>query len=131
MPEKKRLDVLLVERGLAESRHRAQALILAGRVRVDAVTAQKAGMQVAADALVEVAGDEMPYASRAGAKLAGALEDFPNVSVAGKMCFDIGASTGGFTDCLLQRGAARVYAVDVTASQMAWKLRQDPRVVLV
>lgn len=131
MPEKKRLDVLLLERGLAESRHRAQALILAGRVRVDAVTAQKAGMQVAADALVEVAGDEMPYSSRAGAKLAGALEDFPNVSVTGKVCFDIGASTGGFTDCLLQRGAARVYAVDVTASQMAWKLRQDPRIVLV
>ncbi len=128
---KMRLDVLLVERGLAESRHRAQALILAGRVRVGSAAAQKAGMLVAADVRVELTGDEMPYASRAGGKLAGALEDFPGVRVTGKICLDVGSSTGGFTDCLLQRGAARVYAVDVTTSQMDWKLRQDLRVVLI
>jgi len=126
-PEKRRLDVLLVERRLAESRQRAQALILAGRVSVNAAPAQKAGALVRSDAAIEVAGGPA-YASRAGAKLAGALEDF-GVDPAGRVCLDVGCSTGGFTDCLLQRGARRVYAVDVTTSQLAWKLRQDARVV--
>lgn len=125
--EKRRLDVLLVERGLAESRQRAQALILAGRVRVSGVAHSKAGSLVAIDAPVELAGGDPAFASRAGAKLAGALDDF-GVSPSGIVCLDVGCSTGGFTDCLLQRGALRVYAVDVTTSQLAWKLRQDPRV---
>ncbi|HKO03205.1 MAG TPA: TlyA family RNA methyltransferase [Candidatus Acidoferrales bacterium] len=127
-PQKRRLDILLVERGLAESRQRAQALILAGRVRVKDAPQQKAGAMVRVDAVVEIAAGEPAYASRAGAKLAGALEDF-GVDPAGRICLDVGCSTGGFTDCLLQRGARRVYAVDVTTSQLAWKLRQDPRVV--
>jgi 23S rRNA (cytidine1920-2'-O)/16S rRNA (cytidine1409-2'-O)-methyltransferase len=126
--EKRRLDILLVERGLAESRQRAQALILAGRVRVKNAPQEKAGTMVAMDAALEVVGDEPAYASRAGAKLAGALDDFA-VDPAGLVCLDVGCSTGGFTDCLLQRGARRVYAVDVTTSQLAWKLRQDARVV--
>jgi 23S rRNA (cytidine1920-2'-O)/16S rRNA (cytidine1409-2'-O)-methyltransferase len=126
-PPKRRLDLLLIERGLAESRQRAQALILAGRVRVDAVPAAKAGMQVPANATIEVAGAPA-FASRAGDKLAGALEDF-SVDPAGRVALDVGCSTGGFTDCLLQRGARRVYAVDVTISQLDWKLRQDSRVI--
>jgi len=125
--EKRRLDVLLVERGAAESRQRAQALLLAGRVRVGGAPARKAGTLVPVDAPIEVSGGET-YASRAGAKLAGALEDL-RVNPAGRICLDVGCSTGGFTDCLLQRGARRVYAVDVTTSQLAWKLRQDSRVV--
>ncbi len=129
-PEKRRLDVLLVERGLAESRQRAQALILAGRVRVKNAAQEKAGAMVPVDAVLEVAEGEPAYASRAGAKLAGALDDF-GVDPAGRVCLDVGCSTGGFTDCLLQRGARRVYAVDVTTSQLAWKLRQDARVVPV
>jgi 23S rRNA (cytidine1920-2'-O)/16S rRNA (cytidine1409-2'-O)-methyltransferase len=121
--------VLLVERGLADSRQRAQALILAGRVHVKGAPAQKAGALVPSDASIEVA--EAPaFASRAGAKLAGALDDF-GVDPAGRVCLDVGCSTGGFTDCLLQRGARRVYAVDVTTSQLVWKLRQDARVVPV
>ena len=123
---KRRLDVLLLERGLADSRQRAQALILAGRVRVAGAPATKAGAQVPAGAAIEVAGTPA-YASRAGEKLAGALEDF-RVDAAGCVALDVGCSTGGFTDCLLQRGARRVYAVDVTTSQLDWKLRQDPRV---
>ena len=126
-PAKRRLDILLVERNLAESRQRAQALILAGRVRVAGAVAQKAGVLFPADAPIEVAGAPA-YASRAGQKLAGALEDF-HVDPAGRIALDVGCSTGGFTDCLLQRGARRVYAVDVTVSQLDWKLRQDPRVV--
>ena len=118
-----------MERGLADSRQRAQALILAGRVHVNAVPAQKAGALVRSDASIEITGAPA-YASRAGAKLAGALEDF-GVDPAGRVCLDVGCSTGGFTDCLLQRGARRVYAVDVTTSQLAWKLRQDARVVPV
>jgi 23S rRNA (cytidine1920-2'-O)/16S rRNA (cytidine1409-2'-O)-methyltransferase len=118
-----------VERGLADSRQRAQALILAGRVKVNAEPAQKAGALVRSDASIEVAGAPA-YASRAGAKLAGALDDF-SVDPAGRVCLDVGSSTGGFTDCLLQRGARRVYAVDVTTSQLAWKLRQDARVLPV
>ncbi len=125
---KKRLDVVLVERGLVESRQRAQAVILAGNVRVAGQRQDKAGALVAADAAIEIAGSDLRYASRGGIKLEGALADFA-VDPAGKICLDVGSSTGGFTDCLLQHGALRVYAADVTTSQLAWKLQSDPRVV--
>ena len=128
--QKKRVDLLLVERGLAETRQRAQALILAGQVVVNGQMAAKAGSLVSADSPIEVLGESQPYASRAGAKLEGALKDF-DIDPTGKVCLDIGASTGGFTDCLLRHGAERVYAVDVNVSQLAWKLRQDARVVKV
>ena len=126
---KKRLDVLLVERGLAETRERAQALILAGEVSVNARPVNKAGAQVDEAAELAVRAP-LPYVGRGGYKLAGALDAF-QVSPEGLVCADIGASTGGFTDVLLQRGAARVYAVDVGYGQLAWKLRQDPRVVVM
>ena len=129
-PGKIRLDVLLVERGLAPSRERAQALLLAGVVRVDGQKMEKPGSQVAAEARVELAGEGPKYASRGGEKLEGALEDF-GISVEGRVCADIGSSTGGFTDCLLKRGAARVYGIDVTPKQMDWKLQQDARVKLI
>lgn len=129
-PGKKRLDVLLVERGLAPSRERAQALLLAGQVRVNGQRAEKAGAQIAADARIETAGETLRYASRGGLKLEGALKDF-DLSTRDKICADIGSSTGGFSDCLLQDGARKVYAVDVTIDQLEWKLRQDPRVVSV
>jgi 23S rRNA (cytidine1920-2'-O)/16S rRNA (cytidine1409-2'-O)-methyltransferase len=124
---KKRLDVLLTELGLAESRQKAQAMILAGQVRVDGQRADKAGAAVSATAAIEVTGGSKRYASRGGAKLEGALDDF-KVDPTGRVCLDAGCSTGGFTDCLLQHGAKRVYAVDVTISQLAWRLQQDPRV---
>ena len=124
-----RLDKLLVERGLAPTRQKAQALILAGQVAVDGRPADKPGTLVSADARLELAAPPSPYVSRGGVKLEGALEDFA-LDVRGKVCLDIGASTGGFTDCLLQRGAARVYAVDVGKGQLDWKLRQDARVVV-
>lgn len=124
---KKRLDVLLVERELAESRQKAQALILAGEVRVNGQRAEKAGAVFPADARVEVVGRGRRYASRAGEKLEGALQDF-GVNPADKICLDAGSSTGGFTDCLVQHGAAKVYAVDVTTSQLAWKLQSNARV---
>ena len=126
-PGKKRLDLLVVERGLADSREKAQAMILAGEVRVNGSRSDKAGMQVATDARIEVSGTSAKYASRGGLKLEGALEDFA-VDVSAKTCLDIGASTGGFTDCLLSNGARCVYAVDVTTEQMVWRLQQDPRV---
>ncbi len=126
-PGKKRLDLLVVETGLADSREKAQAMILAGEVRVNGSRSDKAGMQVATDARIEVSGTSAKYASRGGLKLEGALEDFA-VDVSAKTCLDIGASTGGFTDCLLSNGARRVYAVDVTTEQMVWRLQQDPRV---
>ncbi len=128
--EKKRLDVLLVERGLAESRQNAQGLILAGRVRVNGQKREKAGALVPIGASIEVVGSKLPFASRGGLKLEGALEDF-NVSVEDKVCLDVGSSTGGFTDCLLQHGARRVYAVDVSVNQLAWRLQQDPRVLRI
>jgi 23S rRNA (cytidine1920-2'-O)/16S rRNA (cytidine1409-2'-O)-methyltransferase len=128
--EKKRLDVLLVERGLAESRQIAQALILAGQVLVGGQKRDKAGTLVPPGANIEIVGSKLRYASRAGMKLEGALEDF-HLRVADKLCLDVGSSTGGFTDCLLQHGARRVYAVDVSVNQLAWKLQQDPRVVRV
>ena len=125
---KVRLDVMLAERGLAESREKAQALVLAGEVLVNGVKAQKPGQSVAPDASLEVL-SRPPYVGRGGLKLAAALERF-GLAVAGRVCLDVGASTGGFTDCLLQHGAARVHAVDVGAGQIDWKLRSDPRVIL-
>ena len=125
---KARIDQLLVDRGLAESREKAQALILAGEVMVNGQKADKPGRTVAADARVEVTG-RLPYVSRGGIKLAAALDAF-GIDVRGMVAIDIGASTGGFTDCLLQRGAARVHAVDTGAGQIDWKLRTDARVVL-
>lgn len=128
---KVRLDTLLVERGLAPTRSKAQALILAGEVRVDGERADKAGALVPADARVTLAGRAaLRYVSRGGLKLEGALADL-GVPVRGRTALDVGASTGGFTDCLLQAGAARVYAVDVGRGQLAWRLRQDPRVVVL
>ena len=124
-----RLDRLLVERGLAPTRERAQALILAGRVEVAGRRAEKAGEAVDPDAPLSVAGPEHPYVSRGGVKLAAALDAFA-LDPAGLVCLDVGASTGGFTDCLLQRGAARVYAVDVGHGQLDARLRADPRVVV-
>jgi 23S rRNA (cytidine1920-2'-O)/16S rRNA (cytidine1409-2'-O)-methyltransferase len=128
--EKTRLDVLLVERGLAPSRERAQAMLLAGNVRVNGKRMDKPGTRLAADAQVEIAGETQRYASRGGLKLEGALEDF-GVAPQDKTCLDVGSSTGGFTDCLLQHGARRVYAVDVTINQLDWKLQTDPRVVTI
>lgn len=124
-----RLDVLMAQRGLAESRERAQALILAGEVSVDGVQAQKPGQLVPSEAEITVRQPE-PYVSRGGYKLAAALDRF-KIPVAGLVAVDIGASTGGFTDVLLQRGAARVYAVDVGRGQLHWRLRRDPRVVVL
>lgn len=130
MREKVRLDTLLVERGLAESRARAQATVLAGEVWVDGEVADKPGVRVPSTAQVEVRRPAWPYVSRGGVKLEKALEEF-SLPVAGRVCLDVGASTGGFTDCLLQRGAQRVYAVDVGHGQLHWKLRGDPRVVVM
>jgi 23S rRNA (cytidine1920-2'-O)/16S rRNA (cytidine1409-2'-O)-methyltransferase len=129
MGNKIRLDQLLVQRGLAESRSQAQALVLAGEVCVNEQAASKPGVRVPADAQVAVQ-RRLPFVSRGGFKLAAALDQF-QVSVAGAICADVGASTGGFTDCLLQRGAACVYAIDVGYGQLAWKLRQDERVVVM
>ena len=126
---KQRIDKLLVERGLAETRQKAQALIMAGQVLVDERKVEKPGAMVSAEAAVRLLGEPLRYASRGGLKLEGALDTF-GIGVEGKVCLDIGASTGGFTDCLLQRGAVRVYAVDVGAGQMDWRLRSDARVVL-
>jgi 23S rRNA (cytidine1920-2'-O)/16S rRNA (cytidine1409-2'-O)-methyltransferase len=130
-PKRKRLrlDLLLVERGLAPTRERAQAMILAGRVEVCGRRAEKAGEAILADADVTVSGPPHPYVSRGGVKLAAALDAF-GIDPAGRVCLDVGASTGGFTDCLLQRGATRVYAVDVGHGQLDAKLRDDPRVLV-
>jgi 23S rRNA (cytidine1920-2'-O)/16S rRNA (cytidine1409-2'-O)-methyltransferase len=119
---------MLVQRGLAPTREKAQALILSGQVFVNDQKADKAGRSVAEDAAVRVA-ESLPYVGRGGLKLAAALDAF-HIDLTGCVCLDIGASTGGFTDCMLQRGAARVYAVDVGAGQLDWKLRNDPRVVV-
>ncbi len=131
-PGKQRLDVLLVERGLADSRHKAQAWILAGLVLVGDEPATKAGTRYPAEADIRLReGATQRFVSRGGLKLEGALADFPGVQVEGRICADLGASTGGFTDCLLQAGALRVYAIDVGYGQLAWKLRQDERVVVM
>ena len=122
-----RLDVALVDRGLAASRERARALIMAGQVKVDDRVVAKAGTAVAADARVEIAAPDHPYVGRGGVKLAHALDDF-GIDPAGRHALDVGASTGGFTDVLLQRGAASVIALDVGRGQLDWRLRNDPRV---
>jgi len=127
---KMRLDLLLVERELVTSRERARALILAGRVLVREQKVDKAGASVAADAPIRLLGEEQPYVSRGGLKLAAALAHWP-IAVQGRACMDVGASTGGFTDCLLQHGAAQVTAVDTGFGQIAMKLRNDPRVRLL
>ncbi len=124
-----RLDKLVVERGLVATREKAQALILAGQIHVNGQPATKAGAPVPAEAQIELVGEPLRYVGRGGLKLEGALRDF-SLDVGGKVCLDIGASTGGFTDCLLQHGAARVYAVDVGKGQLDWKLRQDERVIV-
>jgi len=125
---RKRLDLLLVERGCAGSPQKAMAMILAGEVQVDGQRVEKAGMPVAEDARIEIISRLQKFVSRGGTKLEGALEDFA-IEPAGCVCLDIGSSNGGFTDCLLQRGAVRVYAVDVNMEQLEWKLRQNPRVI--
>jgi 23S rRNA (cytidine1920-2'-O)/16S rRNA (cytidine1409-2'-O)-methyltransferase len=127
---KSRLDKLLFQRGLAPSRERAQALILAGRVLVNEQKVAKAGAAVADDVSIRILGDDPPYVSRGGLKLARALEHW-RIDVTGKACLDVGASTGGFTDCLLQHGAARVIAIDTGYGQMDTRLRDDPRVRLL
>jgi len=127
---KLRIDRLLVDRGFVESRERGQALILAGQVLVNGQKQDKAGALVPEDAEIRILGEVLPYVSRGGLKLAKALDEF-HVDVTGAIALDVGASTGGFTDCLLQHGAAKVYAVDVGYGQMAWKIRQDPRVVTI
>jgi 23S rRNA (cytidine1920-2'-O)/16S rRNA (cytidine1409-2'-O)-methyltransferase len=128
MRTKQRLDLLLVDRGLVESREKARALILAGKVIVDRQRVDKAGHAVSLDARIELL--ESPrFVGRGGLKLEAALDHF-GIHVSGKVCLDIGSSTGGFTDCLLQHGASRVYAIDVGTGQLDWKLRNDPRVVV-
>jgi 23S rRNA (cytidine1920-2'-O)/16S rRNA (cytidine1409-2'-O)-methyltransferase len=129
MAKRARLDLLLVERGLFETRAKAQAAVMAGLVLVDGRPASKSGDAVAHDAELSLKADPCPYVSRGGLKLRAALDAFPSIDVRGRVCLDVGASTGGFTDCLLQAGAARVYAVDVGTAQLADKLKSDPRVV--
>lgn len=128
--KKERLDVLLVQKGLAESREKAKALIMAGIVYVGEMKEDKAGTMVDAEATITVKGQTLKYVSRGGLKLEKAMQSFPIV-LENKVCIDAGASTGGFTDCMLQNGASRVYAVDVGYGQLAWKLRQDERVVVL
>ncbi|MGH9451387.1 MAG: TlyA family RNA methyltransferase [Terriglobia bacterium] len=129
-PAKIRLDRLLVDRGVAPSRQRAQALILAGQVLAGGQKVEKCGAPVSLDTTVRIVGEPRKYVSRAGVKLEGALDRF-GVDPHGKICLDVGASTGGFTDCLLDRGAAKVFAVDAGTNQLDWKIRQDPRVVVM
>lgn len=128
MTQKKRLDVAVFERGLAESRERAQAYIMAGDVYLNGTKAAKAGQQVKPDDVIEVRTKSLPYVSRGGLKLEKAMQSFP-IHLASKICMDVGASTGGFTDCMLQNGAVKVYSIDVGYGQLAWKLRSDERVV--
>lgn len=130
MPNKQRLDILLVDRGLAASRPRAKALIMAGKVLVDGQLSDKPGTAIPMDASISLKGEELPYVSRGGLKLAAAIEAL-SLRLDDWVCLDVGASTGGFTDCLLQHGARRVYAVDVGYGQLAWQLRRDPRVVSI
>ena len=125
---KERLDVLLVKRNLAESREKAKAVIMSGNVFVDGQREDKAGASFSEEVQIEVKGNTLPYVSRGGLKLEKAMANF-DVSVEGKVCTDVGSSTGGFTDCMLQNGARKVYAIDVGRGQLAWKLRQDERVV--
>ena len=126
--KKQRLDVLLVEKGLASSREKAKAIIMAGIVYVDGNKEDKAGTTFPENAVIEVKGKTLPYVSRGGLKLEKAMQKFP-ITLSGKVCMDVGSSTGGFTDCMLQNGATKVYAIDVGHGQLAWKLRNDERVV--
>ncbi|MBL6945460.1 MAG: TlyA family RNA methyltransferase [Rhodospirillales bacterium] len=130
MSEKKRIDQLLVDRGLAESRTRAQALVMAGLVYSETRRLNKPGHQISAEAPLELKGQDHPWVSRGGLKLDHGLAHFA-IDPVGLICLDVGASTGGFTDVLLTQGAARVYAVDVGRGQLAWKLRQDDRVIVL
>jgi 23S rRNA (cytidine1920-2'-O)/16S rRNA (cytidine1409-2'-O)-methyltransferase len=130
MASKIRLDKLLVQKGLAESRQKGQAIIMAGKVLVNEQPVDKPGVQVSEDASVAVKGEPLKYVSRGGLKLEAAIIA-NRLNIDNKICLDVGASTGGFTDCLLQHGAAHVYAVDVGYGQLAWKLRQDPRVTVI
>lgn len=125
---KERLDVLLVKRNLAESREKAKAIIMAGNVFVDGQREDKAGASFSDEVQIEIKGNTLPYVSRGGLKLEKAMANF-DVSVKDKVCTDVGSSTGGFTDCMLQNGAKKVYAIDVGRGQLAWKLRQDERVI--
>ncbi len=125
-----RLDVLLAERGLAASREKAQAIIFSGKVLVDGQKQDKAGAFVPEDAEIRILGETLRYVGRGGLKLEAALKEF-RIPVSGMIALDVGASTGGFTDCLLQHGSQKIYAVDVGYGQIAWKLRQDPRVVVI
>ena len=126
--KKQRLDVLLVEKGLAPSREKAKAIIMAGIVYVDGNKEDKAGTTFPVNAVIEIKGKTLPYVSRGGLKLEKAMQKFP-ITLSGKVCMDVGSSTGGFTDCMLQNGATKVYAIDVGQGQLAWKLRNDERVV--
>lgn len=128
MAEKERLDILLVQKGLVNSRELAKAYIMAGKVYVDGGKENKAGTKIDITANISVKADEMRYVSRGGYKLEKAMQEFP-IELKGKICMDVGASTGGFTDCMLQNGAAKVYSIDVGYGQFAWKLRNDSRVV--
>ena len=128
MSNKERLDVLLVERKFFESRERAKRIIMAGKILVDDMKIDKAGTLVNRDCQIRLIGEDIPFVSRGGLKLNKAIEEF-NIDLNGKIAADIGASTGGFTDCMLQHGATKVYAIDVGYGQLAWKLRQDSRVI--
>jgi 23S rRNA (cytidine1920-2'-O)/16S rRNA (cytidine1409-2'-O)-methyltransferase len=128
MVRKERLDKLLVEKGIVQTRERARASIMAGKVTVEGKRIDKPGVQINVEADLKLRGDESPYVSRGGEKLEGALKTF-GIDPKGMVVMDVGASTGGFTDCVLQKGARKVYAVDVGYGQLAWKLRKDPRVV--
>ena len=125
---KKRLDILMTERALAPSREKAKAYIMSGSVYVDGQKEDKAGTMFPEEVSIEVRGNTLPYVSRGGLKLEKAMKNF-GVSLEGKVCMDVGASTGGFTDCMLQNGAVKVYSIDVGYGQLDWKLRNDPRVV--
>jgi 23S rRNA (cytidine1920-2'-O)/16S rRNA (cytidine1409-2'-O)-methyltransferase len=128
--KKSRLDLLLVKNGLADSRQRARAKIVSGDVLVDGLPRNKPSSLVSPDAVIEIKGADLPYVSRGGLKLEAGLRE-TGMDVTGRVCLDVGASTGGFTDCLLQHGAARVFAVDVGYGQLAWSLRTDPRVTVI
>jgi len=127
---RRRLDLVLVDRGLASSRSRAKAMVTEAKVHVNGLPASGPSQMVSPDQTVALAEPDIPYVSRGGVKLAGALDEL-GLSPAGRICLDAGASTGGFTDCMLQRGATKVYAVDVGYGQLAWSLRQDERVVVI
>ena len=124
------MDKLIFDRGLVPSRERAQALIMAGNVLINEIPAKKSGQLVDSEVKIRIIGQDHPYVGRGGVKLDHALKEF-KIDVTGKTCIDVGASTGGFTDCLLQNGAAKVYAIDVGYNQLDWKLRNDPRVVVM